>query len=70
MGDGNNCVSFTHETNIAHALLLAAGALVAHENWKQEGKPIDNSELSVLGQAGKKVNEKVVSVVVFTVQVH
>jgi len=56
MGDGNNCVSFTHETNIAHALLLAAGALVAHENWKQEGEPIDNSELSVLGQAGKKVN--------------
>lgn len=56
MGYGNNCVSFTHETNIAHALLLAAGALVAHNKWKKGGSKDDGSLLSVLGKAGKRVN--------------
>jgi nucleoside-diphosphate-sugar epimerase len=55
MGYGNNCVSFTHESNIAHALLLAAGALVAHEDWKKAGRP-DTGKLAVLGKAGAKVN--------------
>ena len=56
MGHGNNCVSFTHESNIAHALLLAAGALVAHVEWKQAGSVDDGSTLARFGQAGAKVN--------------
>ena len=55
MGTGDNCVSFTHESNIAHALLLAAGALVAHEEWKSAGKPT-KGPLAILGKAGAKVN--------------
>ena len=56
MGYGNNCVSFTHESNIAHALLLAAGALVAHVEWKRKGSVDDGSALCVMGKAGAKVN--------------
>ena len=55
MGYGQNCVSFTHESNIAHALLLAAGALVAHEDWKKAGCP-NEGKIAKLGKAGAKVN--------------
>ena len=55
MGYGQNCVSFTHESNIAHALLLAAGALVAHEDWKKAGCP-NEGKIATFGKAGAKVN--------------
>lgn len=39
MGSGANHVSFTHESNIAHALTLAAGAMAAHVAWVRAGSP-------------------------------
>jgi nucleoside-diphosphate-sugar epimerase len=52
MGTGNNCVSMTHEENIAHALLLAAGAMVSHANWRKAGRPASD----VVGRAADKVS--------------
>ena len=60
MGQGDNCVSFTNEANISHGLLLAAGALCAHADWRR--KRIDGGAAKctpaeiALGRAGARVN--------------
>ena len=59
MGQGNNCVSFTNEANISHGLLLAAGALCAHAEWRRKrasANEVCTPEEIALGRAGARVN--------------
>jgi nucleoside-diphosphate-sugar epimerase len=64
MGNGDNCVSFTNEANISHGLLLAAGALCAHAEWRRKrgragrggGDDACTPAEIALGRAGARVN--------------